>query len=47
MKCQISSSHPRAANNIFLDLLLVFVVAAKISHVALPFEKLTGATVRA
>ena len=45
---QISSSPPRAANNIFFDLLLVFVVA-RITHVALACElteKLTGTTVR-
>ena len=43
------SSPPRARNNIFLDLLLVFVVA-RITDVALPCELteiLTGTTVRA
>jgi len=43
------SSPPCTANSIFLDLLVLFVVA-RITYVALPCElteKLTGTTVRA
>ena len=45
---QISSSPPRTANSIFLDLLLVLVVS-RIPHVALPCEltEKTGTIVRA